>query len=102
MPQTAEPKIERRSSMDASALEDQWAMFKEVVVGVAKPMLKEPWRSGDITKEVYKQVLKKTADKVVGGYRKEGLSPPRSDEDMTQSQRTKIEKLTLEYMEMLK
>ena len=77
--------------------EEEWARFKEVVVSVAKPVLKVGYDRGDVSKEVFKQVVKKTAEKVVGGYRKEGLTPPTA-EDLAPSQRAKIEKLTNEYL----
>ena len=80
--------------------EDDWGRFKEVVVAVAKPSLRGADERGECNKEVFKQVMKKTADKVVGGYRKEGLPPPTA-EDLTDSQRTKIERLANEYMVLL-
>ena len=46
--------------------------------------------------------MKKTAEKVVSGYRKEGLSPPRGgEEELPPKQRAKIEKLALEYLNIL-
>ena len=71
-----------------------------MVVGVVKPALRVPYETGELNKETFKQVVKKTADKVLAGYRKEGLTPP-SGEELAPSQRLKIEKLAVEYIKVV-
>jgi len=80
--------------------ERAWAAFKEMVVSkVARPALKQPYEHGHISKDAFKQILKKVAEKVVGGYKKEGLLPP---SDLSATQRTKIEKLVNDYVALMK
>ena len=52
---------------------NQW---KQAIVAFAKPVLRGPFERSEITKDEFKQILKKTADKVIGSYRKEGVPPP--------------------------
>ena len=66
----------------------------------ASDSLAESFAKGGLTKDAYKQVLKRTAEKVVAGYRKEGVPAPTADE-LPPSQRSKIEKLALEYVKIL-
>ena len=76
-----------------------WTAFKELLVTkVCKPALKAPYASGQLTKEGYKQVLKRCVEKVVGSYKTQGLPPPL---DLTASQKSKIEKLVGEYSTMM-
>ena len=86
---------------DAPAVDDVWAAFKEEVVNIAKPVLRVPYEKGELTRETFKQILKKVADKVVKGYQTEGLPPPEPNELPTK-QTLKIERLTNEYIVLLK
>ena len=94
------PSSLRRVVSSTDRPEEGWARFKEGVVALCKPLLKAAFQSGALSKDAYKQVLKRTAEKVVGGYKKEGLPPPTVGE-LPPSQRDKIEGLALEYVGLL-
>jgi hypothetical protein len=68
-------------------------------VAIARPILKGPYKSGELSKESFTLIMKKTAEKVVAGYRKEGMRPPTA-ETITPSQQSKIEKLAQEYVKI--
>ena len=78
---------------------EAWARFKELVVAIARPILKAPYKNGDLSKESFTLIMKKTAEKVVSGYRKEGMRPPTA-ETLAPSQQSKIEKLAQEYVKI--
>jgi hypothetical protein len=79
-------------------MEQHWARFKEAVVVAVKPMLKVAFDSRKIDRDVYKAIVKRVADKVIGGYKKEGLPPPK--EGVPPAQFAKLEKLVKEYLKM--
>jgi len=81
--------------------EESFSKFKEAIVAFAKPLLRGPYERNEISKEGFKQVLKKTADKVVNSYKKEGLPPPPNNEILS-NQRTKIQKLVEDYIKFTK
>ena len=53
-----------RSSKARAADEEAFGKFKEAVVAFGKELLREPYERKLITKDVYKMILKKTAEKV--------------------------------------
>ena len=81
----------------ASEHEELYNKWKESIVAFAKPILRGPYERNEITKDDFKQILKKTADKVIGSYRKEGIPPPANFE-IVGSQRAKIQKLVEDYV----
>jgi len=80
---------------------DAWAKFKEAVVNVAKPVLRQPFERNEITRDVFKQITKKAAEKVVSSFKKEGVPPPANNE-IDAKQRGKIQKLVKEYLSLSK
>ena len=80
---------------------DEWARFKEEVIHIAKPALQLPFERGEISRDVFKQILRKVAEKVVKGYQLEGLPAPKPSE-LPAKQVGKIEKLAHEYVVLLK
>jgi len=81
--------------------EDGYSKFKESIVSFAKPLLRTPYERNEITKEGFKQILKKTADKVVSSYRKEGMPPPANSE-IAPNQKAKIQRLVEDYIKFFK
>jgi len=86
-----------RASSEHEELYNQW---KQAIVAFAKPVLRGPFERSEITKDEFKQILKKTADKVIGSYRKEGVPPPANFE-IVGSQRAKIQKLVEDYVSFI-
>ena len=68
---------------------------------IAKPALQLPFERGEISRDVFKQILRKVAEKVVKGYQLEGLPAPKPSE-LPAKQVGKIEKLAHEYVVLLK
>ena len=64
-------------------------------------MLRAPYENGEITRDSFKQIIKKVADKVVRGYQNEDLPPPDPDA-IPEKQTSKIEKLARDYVAMHK
>jgi hypothetical protein len=86
-----------RASSEHEELYNQW---KQAIVAFAKPVLRGPFERSEITKDEFKQILKKTADKVIGSYRKEGVPPPANFE-IVGNQRAKIQKLVEDYVSFI-
>ena len=72
-------------------------------MNIAKPVLRVPYERGELTRETFKQILKKVADKVVLGYQKEAVPPPAPGGLQHDAKQIgKIERLTGEYIVLLK
>jgi len=56
-----------------------------------------PYERHEISKDGFKLILKKTSEKVVKSYQREGLPPP-ANSDIAENQRKKIERLVEEYV----
>jgi len=74
-----------------------WTKFRQAVVEFAKPLLRGPYERHEISKDGFKLILKKTSEKVVKSYQREGLPPP-ANSDIAENQRKKIERLVEEYV----
>ena len=73
------------------------------MIAFAKPLLRAPYERNEISKDAFKTILKKVAEKVVGSFRKEGIPPPPGGEQgMSAKQREKIGKLVEDYIEYTK
>ena len=90
-------KDSRSGGRHPSAEEEAFAKFKEAVVELAKPVLKEPFQTGSLSRDGFKQILKKVAEKVVASYKKEGVPPP-ADNVIDARQGAKITKLVQDYL----
>lgn len=77
--------------------EELYSKWRESIVAFAKPILRGPYERNEINKEDFKQILKKTTEKVIGSYRKEGVLPPENFE-IAGSARAKIQKLVEDYV----
>ena len=80
--------------------EELYTQWKQAIVAFAKPVLRGPFERSEITKDEFKQILKKTADKVISSYRKEGVPPPANFE-IVGNQRAKIQKLVEDYVSFI-
>ena len=56
-----------------------------------------PRERNEVSKESSEQIIRKVSDKVVSGYRKEGLPPPANGE-VPAGQHAKIQKLVADYV----
>mmetsp|Transcript_36494 Transcript_36494/g.109922 ORF Transcript_36494/g.109922 Transcript_36494/m.109922 type:complete len:169 (+) Transcript_36494:3-509(+) len=90
------------ASGGSSASEDAlWTRFRQAIVEFAKPLLRGPYERNEISKDGFRSVLKKTAEKVVKSFQREGLPPP-ANPDIAANQRAKITKLVEEYLKLAK
>ena len=78
-----------------------WNQFKEAVVALAKPILQAAYDNDEISREAFKAIMKRLADKVVSGYKKEGLPPPNHGQ-VPHDKMEGIEKLAHEYVRLSK
>lgn len=76
-----------------------WNKFKEAIVALAKPILQAAYDNDEITRDAYKALMKKIADKVVAGYKAEGLEPP-SHGQVPHDKVEGIEKLAAAYIKL--
>lgn len=97
-PASAAPRATSAPPADEEIL---WAKFKQAVVEFAKPLLRGPYERNEISKDGFKLILKKTAEKVVKSYQRESIPPP-TDGDIAENQRKKIERLVEEYLKITK
>lgn len=93
---------QKLEDVDIIITEDDWLRFKERVVEVAKPVLRVPYERGELTRDAFKQILRKVADKVIAGYKTEGVDPPHRLDDIEEKQVVKITKLANDYVGLLK
>lgn len=68
---------------------------------VPLPVSPGPYERNEISKDGFKLILKKTSEKVVKSYQREGLPPP-ANSDVAENQRKKIERLVEEYIKFTK
>jgi len=102
-PQQWSPSAQAAADAGARASgehEELYTQWKQAIVAFAKPVLRGPFERSEITKEEFKQILKKTADKVISSYRKEGVPPPANFE-IVGNQRAKIQKLVEDYVSFI-
>jgi len=89
------------SGSDAEARENEFRKWKNAVVDFARPFLNHAYSSKEITKDEYKTILKKVADKVVTSHRAKHARPPPKC-SITDGQAAAIKKLIDEYVDFTK
>ncbi|KAL6497334.1 hypothetical protein OROGR_029263 [Orobanche gracilis] len=87
---------EKRKGKDSSSMK----LFKISVASFVKDVLKPSWRQGNMSKEAFKTIVKKTVDKVHGAMK--GHRVPKSQAKINQyidSSRGKLTKLVMGYVD---
>ncbi|CAN4100368.1 unnamed protein product [Withania somnifera] len=92
------PSGEKKKSKDSRSMK----LFKSSVANFVKELLKPSWRQGNMSKEVFKTIVKKTVDKVSGAMKSHQIpkSKTKIDHYIDSSQR-KLTKLVM-FQEVLK
>lgn len=90
------PSGEKKKSKDSRSMK----LFKICVANFVKEMLKPSWRQGNMSKEVFKTIVKKTVDKVSGAMKSHQIpkSKAKIDHYIDSSQR-KLTKLVMGYVD---
>lgn len=90
------PSGEKKKSKDSRSMK----LFKISVANFVKEMLKPSWRQGNMSKEVFKTIVKKTVDKVSGAMKSHQIpkSKAKIDHYIDSSQR-KLTKLVMGYVD---
>ncbi|XP_010322582.1 zinc finger CCCH domain-containing protein 55-like isoform X2 [Solanum lycopersicum] len=90
------PSGEKNKSKESRSMR----LFKISVANFVKEMLKPSWRQGNISKEVFKTIVKKTVDKVSGAMKSHQIPKSKSkiDHYIDSSQR-KLTKLVMGYVD---
>ncbi|KAJ8563179.1 hypothetical protein K7X08_031631 [Anisodus acutangulus] len=90
------PSGEKKKSKDSRSLR----LFKISVANFVKELLKPSWRQGNMSKEVFKTIVKKTVDKVSGAMKSHQIpkSKAKIDHYIDSSQR-KLTKLVMGYVD---
>lgn len=90
------PSGEKKKSKDSRSMK----LFKSSVANFVKELLKPSWRQGNMSKEVFKTIVKKTVDKVSGAMKSHQIpkSKTKIDHYIDSSQR-KLTKLVMGYVD---
>ncbi|KAJ8560573.1 hypothetical protein K7X08_022433 [Anisodus acutangulus] len=90
------PSGEKKKSKDSRSMR----LFKISVANFVKELLKPSWRQGNMSKEVFKTIVKKTVDKVSGAMKSHQIpkSKAKIDHYIDSSQR-KLTKLVMGYVD---
>ncbi|XP_009593595.1 uncharacterized protein LOC107816232 [Nicotiana tabacum] len=90
------PSGEKKKSKDSRSMK----LFKSSVANFVKELLKPSWRQGNMSKEVFKTIVKKTVDKVSGAMKSHQIpkSKAKIDHYIDSSQR-KLTKLVMGYVD---
>ncbi|KAJ0617963.1 putative Set2 Rpb1 interacting domain-containing protein [Helianthus annuus] len=89
-------QVKNRKSKDSRSMK----LFKIALADFVKEVLKPSWRQGNMSKEAFKTIIKKTVDKVLGAMKKHQIpkSQTKINHYIDSSQR-KLTKLVMGYVD---
>ncbi|KAJ0915997.1 putative Set2 Rpb1 interacting domain-containing protein [Helianthus annuus] len=89
-------QVKNRKSKDSRSMK----LFKIALADFVKEVLKPSWRQGNMSKEAFKTIIKKTVDKVSGAMKKHQIpkSQTKINHYIDSSQR-KLTKLVMGYVD---